>query len=342
MAVTFVFDTIVFANLISIGLTVQSYTYSAFPKALQLDCLRNTPIIYSFEECEPFYNSGRTAGLRLFWEAYFTAMRDKSKFQVLSTIEAGLCCGFFSPFSCTANTAKFPSNRLTKGISGALLNQRVTCGPFPDYYPQQSNCVDYKDFAASPPLIGGCEYDLGVGFCLDVVVLPETSGCASATEDYVVALIAPHAVLLVLCSLFNAIFMLFACCMWWKRKETDIFPEFITEHKTSVQYRNVADQFVVVPRRDLLRKEGFLPKVLGYDELSHLDDEEKGGDEGGSIASGSITKKHHHHHHHKNKHKIEADVVHHSTENGMEVTSGGDVEMPSNIKMALESIQSLK
>eukprot|EP01034_Spumella_vulgaris_P022372 gene22372-28494_t len=36
-----------------------------------------------------------------------------------------------------ANPAKFPSNRLTKGISGSFLHQRVTCGPFEDYYPQQ-------------------------------------------------------------------------------------------------------------------------------------------------------------------------------------------------------------
>ncbi len=231
MVVTFVFDTIVFAELISFGLTVQSYTYPKFDKFLQLDCLRNTPKWHTYEECLPFYNSDRTAGFRLMWEGYFSDKSDKTKFQVLSTIQGGLCCGFFSPFKCQPNTSKFPKNRLTKGVSSAFLKGRVTCGDFPDYYPRQSNCISYEDYSANPPLIGGCYYDLGVSFCLDVAIGESSTGCASAVEDYVVSLIAPHAVMLMASSTLNAIFMLFACCMWWKRKETDIFPEFITEHK---------------------------------------------------------------------------------------------------------------
>src|SRR5438105_2244697 len=57
MAATFLFDTIVFCELLSIGSSVQSYTFSWYPKSLQLDCLRNTPLIYTLEECQPFYDS---------------------------------------------------------------------------------------------------------------------------------------------------------------------------------------------------------------------------------------------------------------------------------------------
>ena len=233
MAVTFLFDTIVFCELISIGYTVQGYTYSWFPKSLQLDCLLNTPVSHTIDECKPFYDSSRTAGFRLFWESYFTAKSQKLKFQVLSQIQGSTCCGFFQPFNCIENDGNFPKNRLTAGIDGSFLDQKVACGAYPYFYPEQDNCVNYYDFSANPPLVGGCNYDLGVGFCLNNAIDVTSSGCASLVEDYVVGLISSHAVLIMASSTFNAIFMLFACCMWWKRKEADIFPEFVTEHKVS-------------------------------------------------------------------------------------------------------------
>jgi hypothetical protein len=68
--------------------------------------------------------------------------------------------------------------------------------------------------------------------------------------------------------------------MWWKRKETDIFPEFGAEKlvkmisflaiiaylcfvsliiQQSLRYSSVKYQFEVMPRRNLLQKEGFMP-----------------------------------------------------------------------------------
>jgi len=270
MAVTFLFDTIVFCELISIGYTVQQYTYPWFSKGLQLDCLRNTPLLHTLEECQPFYDSSRTAGFRLFWEAYYTGKGDKFKFQVLQRIEGG-CCGFFPPFNCIVNEGRFPKNRLTDGIDGQFLKHKVDCGNYPDYYPEQvGTCTNYYDVSVNPPLVGGCKYDLGVGFCLNTQDIDKSAiGCAAATEDYVIALISGHAVMIMMSSTFNAIFMLFACCMWWKRKETDIFPEFVTEKNTSVQYAQVKDQFVVIPMKNLLRAEGYLPQLT--------DDENGGG-----------------------------------------------------------------
>ena len=130
---------------------------------------------------------------------------------------------------------------------------------------------------------------MGVGYCLTVDIDGSMIGCASAVEDYSVTLISPHVPLLIICAAVHALFMLYSCCMWWKRKDSDVFPEFttVTEvgssalHYTSisfclilcmimlqekVKYENVKDQFEVVPRRGSLLKDGFLP-VATYKQL---------------------------------------------------------------------------
>jgi len=66
---------------------MNSYTAPTFSKLLQADCLRNTPQSHSLDECSAFYNSDRTAGLRLAWEYYFTAKADKTKNQVLAQLQ---------------------------------------------------------------------------------------------------------------------------------------------------------------------------------------------------------------------------------------------------------------
>lgn len=279
LAVAFVFDTIVFAEFINFGLIVGSYMPSEFPKELQLDCLRNSPLLYSPEECAPFYNSDRTAGMRLLWQTYYSYKSDKDAFQVLSKLQSD-CCGFFQPYNCISNPDKFPSSRLQEGVDGYLLEGRVICSEFEFYYPVQDNCIAYKDFAADPPIIGGCNYDLGVGFCLDAAIQGNSLGCASAVEDYAVALIAPHSGMLFVSSAFSLLFMTYSCCMWWKRKESDLFPAFVTEVKVSRQYKFVKDQFEVVPKKDLLVVEGFVPPPEGYKleltDLTKLESREAG------------------------------------------------------------------
>jgi hypothetical protein len=229
----FVMETIVFAELINYSIILRSYTFSEFPKALQSDCLRNVPQTYSAEQCAAFYNSDRTAGFRLFWESYFTKIEAKQAYQVLTTIGKRLCCGFFQPFRCTPNPDQFPSNRATKGIDSKFLVSRVQCSTFKNYYQSQDNCQDVYDYSTDPPTIGGCVYDLGAGSCLRNKYEPETIGCASFVEDYVVALVAPHAIAILIAAMLNFLCMVLACCMWWKRKETDIFPEFLSGNKVN-------------------------------------------------------------------------------------------------------------
>lgn len=231
LACAFVLDTIVFSEFLNFAVIIGSYIPSEFPKEMQLDCLLTTPKIYTEEECAPFYESDRTAGMRLIWETYYSSKAIKASFQMLTTFEGGTCCGFFQPFRCVSNNRKFPKSRLQAGVDSYLLESRVICSQYDNYYPAQDNCIDYKDFAANPPIIGGCQYDLGVGFCLDVDITKDSLGCASTVEDYATSLISAHAMVLFLCAAVSLLFMTYSCCMWWKRKESDLFPKFVTEVK---------------------------------------------------------------------------------------------------------------
>jgi hypothetical protein len=233
LMMVFIFETIVFAEMINYGVLLQSYTVPEFSKTMQLDCLRNNPIIFTREQCMPFYESDRTAGFRLVWQYYFSNKSDKTKYQALAELQKISCCGFFSPFNCVQNDDKYPSDKDVAGIDSKFLSRRVTCSRFEGYYLEQDNCINYYDLSTDPPTIGGCRYDLGVGLCLELDISGSTTGCASATEDFVSSLIAPHAPMLLVCSVFNMMYMLIACCMWWKRKESDVFPSFLNPVKVS-------------------------------------------------------------------------------------------------------------
>lgn len=236
MIFTFIFETVVFAELINYSTILSSYTVSEFDQSLQLDCLRAKPEIYTKEECEPFLKSDRTAGFRLVWSSYFTKREQKIPYQILTRIQEQDCCGFFAPIRCAANNDSFPSNRETKGISSALLERRVTCSIHdPTYYPEQSDCQDGPEF---PDIVLGCKYDLGVGFCLGKNVIDETKGCAYYMELYVNGLINPHTPTLIVCACFNFFYMLLACCMWWKRKHTDVFPTFSGGKKVKTHFHS--------------------------------------------------------------------------------------------------------
>jgi hypothetical protein len=134
---------------------------------------------------------------------------------------------------CVPNTEPFPSKFSLSGIDPVLLEQRVSCGAYPGYYPQDQYCTTYYDQARIPPIIGGCNYDLGVNFCTQQEIRSYSSGCASVTEDYVGELIKPMGTMVIGLSMLNFLCMLIACCMWWKRKEFDIFPEFKVENNVS-------------------------------------------------------------------------------------------------------------
>lgn len=234
IAFCFIFETIVFAEMINFGVTVRSYTYPEFSSSLQLDCSLNTPLIYSGAQCQEYFDSDRTAGFRLVWAYFFSTKTQILNFQQLSVMQGGFCCGFGPPLKCLENTDNYPKNRLTTGVSSDLLAQRVTCSSYANFYPQQDNCATVIDYSTNPATIGGCWYDLAVGYCLNNAPVSTSSGCSYYTELYVINLISAHASIFLGLSGFSLMFMLLGCCMWWKRKETDVFPDFVEKENSKV------------------------------------------------------------------------------------------------------------
>ena len=57
--------------------------------------------------------------------------------------------------------------------------------------------------------------------------------------------------------------MLICCCMLWKRKEYDVFPDYIANQQEVnprfANYAKIKDNVVVVPVKDYIYDNGFLP-----------------------------------------------------------------------------------
>jgi hypothetical protein len=231
-------DVVTAIYLLGVSAGIGTFTIPTFPKVLQLDCLLPTPLIYSPEDCSVYLNSDRTAGYRLFWEGYYSNLQDKGQLQVLFELESSPCCGFYAPFSCISDGRSFPKNYLTKGVSSNLLVDRVLCGTTSGYYPvqPQTGCSDFSDTTVQPPIVGGCLYDLGIGFCIDNPNYQFTRGCASTVEDYLIKQVVPHVYLLILSMIMCLITASLSCCMYIKRKETDIYPEIYGKPQVKIFY----------------------------------------------------------------------------------------------------------
>lgn len=259
LALTFLIDTVVVAIQAQLGATLISYLTPEFPKDLQLDCLLAQPLIYTKPgACSAFLQADRTAGLYLYWKWYYTRKNEPLNFQRLNLIQGDTCCGFNPPFTCIEDPRPFPANRDVTGVEAALASQRVTCGAYPGYYPQQDDCIAYFDLVKG--IVGGCEFDLGVGPCLLRGFGPTSSGCASAVEDYVVSSLSGTAFIMTGAVIINVFAMLLTCCMWWKRKAVDVFP---ADHMSGakVNWDDVKFQFEIKPLHNVLVKKGFLPDL---------------------------------------------------------------------------------
>ena len=258
--VVFALDSIVFSTQVYLGYTVMGYTYPEFPKDLQQDCLTTRPVIYEPEACNAYFDSDRVAGMRLYWMYYFThALDDTAAYQRLTSLEGDICCGFFAPMQCRNQTSTYPENRITTGIHPKYLTERVTCGPVKLFYPETSVCSTYADISLG--IIGGCNYDHGIGYCLDVEVDSESLGCASFVEDFMANAIAFSGLILMGLTFFNVFSMFLACCVWWKRKESDVFPKFEVDmgDDEKKSFHMIPDQFEVKPLDQILQRKRFLP-----------------------------------------------------------------------------------
>lgn len=255
----------------SLGLRLIAFTVSPFPAALKADCLLHKPTTYTNDECVAYLSDARTIGFRIVWASlYYAAQNDVVSFQIMTNIQTSTCCGFFPPMNCTDTSSPFkdpfPSTYYLSALTPQMASQHTQCGPYPGFYKQEDICVDYYDAAAVIPIIGGCRTDMGVATCvkdLSLAVEGSSKGCADLVETYVSTLILPVANFIIISTAFNAIAMLYACCLLWKRKETDVFPEVLIDMSKvkDVNYKDVPNQFAVLPTKSVLSKRGFLPKT---------------------------------------------------------------------------------
>ncbi len=279
------------AVAINTGLTCLASTVSEFSLALQADCLLNAPNFHSKAECLTYFRADKTAGLRLVWSSFFTlAPNDPKYYQYLSTLQDNnLCCGFGPPLSCINDTRPFPVDRPLGFVNAKYLKRRLTCGDHVNYYMREATCLHYFDPNSIPQIVGGCEYDMGVGDCINYdAKLFNAFGCADKLDQWIIAQVAPSAVFLLGSSAINILAMLISCCMLWKRKDSDVFPDFISENKFTdekdkptriIVYDRIKDNVVVKPQPDILYKRGFLPPPGEEfkDDPMDGDDEEEGG-----------------------------------------------------------------
>jgi hypothetical protein len=256
----FCIDTIAFCVLVYLGNIVGTYTYPHFPKDLQIDCLTNKPLVYGEAACNEYFDSDRVSGMRLYWLYYFTtALDDRVSYQRITSLEGDTCCGFFAPMQCRPQSIAFPEDRVLRGIDEDFISNRVNCGPVEYFYPLTDVCSAYADITAG--IIGGCNYDYGLGYCLDVEVDDESLGCASNVEDFMAGSISFPGTIVLGLGFINLIAMLLACCVWWKRKESDVFPAVKVDmgENPKFNFHVVKDQFTVKPAANVLAKKNFLP-----------------------------------------------------------------------------------
>lgn len=263
LAFSFFVDLFVLSFQLFIGFSIYRYLAPEFPKDLQADCLLNNPVIYSPAACKAFYFSDRVAGMRLYWQYWHSRKADPIAFQKITILEGDTCCGFFPPFLCsqTLQTDPFPADRDVAGIPPEYTSQRVICGPYPNFYERTDECADYYDIVQG--IFGGCNYDLPLGYCIANLVQPTSSGCASVVEDFMVSAITGPAYIALGTTIFNLYAMLLACCMWWKRKVVDVFPDDadVNLRLGKINWKEVKDQFEVKPMHNVLVKKGFLPET---------------------------------------------------------------------------------
>jgi len=266
---TFIVDTLVLAIQLSVGFQIFSYIAPLFPKDLQIDCLRFTPLTYDLEgACQEFFKSDRTAGMYGYWKYWYTKRADPLAFQKITVLEGDTCCGFYTPYRCQEmlDTSPFPANRDVSGVDPDLSGQRVYCSTYKDikgatfgsFYTPKDDCQDLYDIVNN--IVGGCVYDLGLGYCLKREITADSSGCGSKVEDLMIETITPIAYFVIGSVALNLYCMLLACCMWWKRKANDVFPD-IKLAPGQVVYEDVRDQFEVKPQHNVLVKKGFLPET---------------------------------------------------------------------------------
>ena len=202
---------------------------------------------YSKRDCDAYWASDRTAGMRLAWLAeYSQAIRyggDEGKKMALDDLQGkGMCCGFAPPDSCDRieNDDKYPcsggfefSGRdlSCEGVGRDMLKQRVKCSPkLANWYPldktfsDEAPCQAFADGETAAVIQNslGCRTDWGTGLCNTWEVTPDSTGCAVYFEGLMYGKLYPNGWMLLATVGVEGMTIIIACFYCWKRKDHDV------------------------------------------------------------------------------------------------------------------------
>ena len=237
LLVCFLVDLLMMCILINTGMNCLTLTTLEFSPTMEADCVRINPAYTTPDECRTYFRADKTAGIRLAWASFYTLQGNPIYYQYLSSIQdLNLCCGFGPPLNCINDTRSFPADRPLGHVAAQFVKHRTVCGDIQysdvKYYPQQKNCIDFYDRYSSPPILGGCSYDMGVGACVsENPKVYNVVGCADKMEAWLISQVTMNALFLIGSGAMNGLCMLVVCCMFWKRKDSDTFPDFADEEK---------------------------------------------------------------------------------------------------------------
>lgn len=201
-----------------------------YPINIRENCLKNDPT--DDADCNAYFESDRYAGFHLVWAYnHGLAMKDSDVYKAYDTLQKkGSCCGFGAPVSCEENKDIYPTDRTLEGLSTSFTSQRQSCGEESLWYEASGKgsyeCSQIVDETAVVQVIGGCRYEFPVGTCKDNEVESNTRGCASALEEKMNLDLYIQGLVLFLFSFIQTAAILASCCLCWKRKATDVIPEF--------------------------------------------------------------------------------------------------------------------
>lgn len=236
-----------FATQLTFINRIRAYTVSDISASDRNDCMSITPRYEGGypDICNTYYFSERYAKFHLAWVGKFhQAMVDPEQYTALMIEQiSGSCCGYGLPGTCIENENPYPSDLLMTSIPPEWQTQVTRCNAEVcvgencyDWYVMSGTgameCDHYIDLSVADPILGGCEYEMPIGECMNsdpATIGFDFRGCAATYEDSINLVVAGYASSFMSAALLAFISATFACCHCWKRKETDILPNYIID-----------------------------------------------------------------------------------------------------------------
>ncbi len=202
-------------------------------ESVRLDCMRQFPLDVEDSLCDEYFKTDRYSGFRLVWASnYELAQSEPDYYSKLDAFQnTGDCCGFGPPLGCSEDARRYPSDRPLTFVPSEFTAQRQLCGNEDQWFPSSgaagSACSQIVNPAAAVQITGGCRYEMPLGSCKDSEPEDGSLGCASILESTMNQDLRVKAAVLLAFTGFQVVSILAGCCLCWKRKATDVIPEYM-------------------------------------------------------------------------------------------------------------------